>query len=440
MNDDSYNNENQVDSQEENYYHYNSGSDQHDYSAANYYPHITPRRKRHASKFILRFIAGICVLGLCFGSGYAVHYFSSRTENINYGGHGKSNGVNNTQYYQTTQDVSGITTQGNNARNFIKVTSDEEGLNTNEYSIVEVAEMTANAVVEISTEYRTTGSIFHEYVSKGAGSGVVITSDGYIVTNNHVIENASNITVKFNDDGNLYEAKLIGTDAKTDLAVIKVERHGLKSAVFGNSDKLKVGEGVVAIGNPLGSLGGTVTNGILSALDREITIDNETMNLLQTNAAINPGNSGGGLFNMSGELIGVVNAKSSGTDIEGLGFAIPSNMAKHITEDLINYGYVRGRISLGMMLIDINSNQMAYKYNVPRPGLYVSRVDASGSAKNAGILSGDCIISAAGTQISNFAEFMKIVDGHKIGDKLDIVVYRNNQQITLNMTFEEYKP
>ena len=208
-------------------------------------------------------------------------------------------------------------------------------------SIPEIAALNSDSVVEIYTEFIVNGWRMTQYVSEGAGSGVVISKNGYIVTNNHVIDSANKITVQLND-GTEYEAELIGKDSRTDIAVIKIDASDLKPAVWGDSDGLVVGELAVAIGNPLGKLGGTVTDGIISALSRDIEIDGHMMNLLQTSAAVNPGNSGGGLFNGKGELIGVVNAKSTGSDIEGIGFAIPANLAKSIADELIKNGKVEG--------------------------------------------------------------------------------------------------
>ena len=218
-------------------------------------------------------------------------------------------------------------------------------------SITDIANETMDSVVEIKTESVSTHSFFQQAIVSGAGSGVILSKDGYIVTNHHVIDGASKITVTTRS-GKSFEAKLIGSDSATDLAVLKIEAEDLHPAVLGDSSKLNVGDTAVAIGNPLGSLGGTVTSGIISALDREVTIDNQKMQLLQTNAAINPGNSGGGLFNANGELIGIVNAKSSGDSIEGLGFAIPVNRAKEIINNLIENGYVKGRASLGVTLVN----------------------------------------------------------------------------------------
>ena len=204
-------------------------------------------------------------------------------------------------------------------------------------TIPEIAALNSKSVVEIYTESLVTDWFMRQYITEGAGSGVIISLDGYIVTNNHVIEKSTKITVQLNN-GEEYDAELIGRDVKTDLAVLKINAKGLKPAKWGDSSELIVGELAVAIGNPLGKLGGTVTEGIISALSREINIDRHVMTLMQTTAAVNPGNSGGGLFNDKGELIGIVNAKFIGSDIEGIGFAIPADLAKEVVERLIKGG------------------------------------------------------------------------------------------------------
>lgn len=221
-----------------------------------------------------------------------------------------------------------------------------------------VAAAASDSVVEITTESVQTGSYFNQYVATGAGSGVIISADGYIVTNDHVISGANSIAVRLHD-GTTLDAALVATDAKTDLAVIRVQAQGLIPATLGTSADLVVGQPVVAIGNPLGRLGGTVTDGIISAKDRVISIDGEHMTLLQTNAAVNPGNSGGGLFDAQARLVGVVNSKSSGSDVEGLGFAIPIDTARPVIEQLITQGYVSGRPSLGMELVELTSYRSA---------------------------------------------------------------------------------
>ena len=223
-----------------------------------------------------------------------------------------------------------------------------------------IADSAAPSVVEVFTETKQVSSWFQEYVTEGAGSGVVLSEDGYIVTNHHVIDGANTIKVRLSD-GQTYTAALTGTDAKTDLAVLKINASGLITAKLADSSAVRVGDFVIAIGNPLGELGGTVTEGIISAKDREITIDGEAMTLLQTSAAVNPGNSGGGLFNLDGELVGVVNAKSSGDDIEGLAFAIPADTVKEIVQELIQYGYVTGRPQLGISVSQITKPGMGWQ-------------------------------------------------------------------------------
>ena len=220
-------------------------------------------------------------------------------------------------------------------------------------SIQSVIASVKDSVVEINTETIETNDFYSFFgisgnnLVEGAGSGVIISKDGYIVTNNHVIDSANTIKVRLTN-GEVYDAALIATDSKSDVAVIKIDAKDLTCATVGNSDNLLVGDSVIAIGNPLGSLGGTATDGIISSLNREVTVNNEKMNLIQTNAAINSGNSGGGLFNAAGELIGIVNAKSVGSSVEGLGFAIPINDVMKVVDQLIENGYVTDRATLGV--------------------------------------------------------------------------------------------
>ena len=306
-------------------------------------------------------------------------------------------------------------------------------------AIPEVAELVKDSVVEITTEQIVTGSFMQQYVSEGAGSGVIITADGYLVTNHHVIEGATNINVRL-ADGKEYKAKLIGSDAKTDLAVIKIDAKELKPAAFGASSELLVGEEVVAVGNPLGKLGGTVTKGIISALDREITIDNTTMRLLQTDTAINPGNSGGGMFNTSGQLVGVINAKSAGEEIEGLGFAIPIDTAKAVIEDLIGHGYVTGRVDPGFVFVEINDTMTAMMYRVNELGLYISSVADGSDAQKAGFKSGDYVLKIEGEEVSTEAEANAAIDGKTVGETLTVIVKRNGKEKTITLTLSEYTP
>lgn len=303
--------------------------------------------------------------------------------------------------------------------------------------VIDLADMVdeiSPSVVEVFTETKQVSSWFQEYVTEGAGSGVVLTEDGYIVTNHHVIDGASTIKVRLNS-GQTYTAALTGTDEKTDLAVLKINASGLTAAKMTDSSKARVGDFVIAIGNPLGELGGTVTEGIISAKDREVTIDGQTMTLLQTSAAVNPGNSGGGLFNLDGELVGVVNAKSSGEDIEGLAFAIPANTVQEITRELIQYGYVTGRPQLGISVAQITRPGMGRQTYYSTPGLYITQ----SSAEN-GLMAGDRILQIDGTTINNAADVSTVLDRHSVGDVVKVVVSRSGKETTVNVKLTEQKP
>lgn len=334
-----------------------------------------------------------------------------------------------TKFYEANQTP---TTIVNNPTTYIPTTTNP---NSDSYSIAEVAALTSNTVVEIQTETMKYSQFVGQFVSSGAGSGVIISSDGYVVTNHHVISDATKITVR-TKDGNEYDAKLVGSDSKCDIAVLKIEATNLQAAVLGDSSSLIVGEEVVAIGNPLGELGGSVTNGIISATEREIEIDGQMMTLLQTNAAINPGNSGGGLFNMKGELIGIVNAKSSGTGIEGLGFAIPVNGAKAVIQDLVEFGYVKGRVQLGISAIEISNANTAMMYGVNKLGVLVHSVTVA----NSPLKSGDLIIQMNDTMITSMNNISKVLEEAKVGDKVKVVVIRDGKEQSVTVTLTEYKP
>lgn len=313
---------------------------------------------------------------------------------------------------------------------------DQNGNTITNLSIKDIVANTEKSVVEITTESAATDSFFQQMVTTGAGSGVIISKDGYIVTNNHVVEGANKITVR-DKSGTEYAAELIGTDAKTDLAVIKINASNLSPAVLGSSKDLSVGDEAIAIGNPLGELGGTVTRGIISALDREIAIDGQSMTLLQTDTAINKGNSGGGLFNASGQLIGIVNAKSSGTSVEGLGFAIPIDTAKPVIESLITNGYVTGRPQLGVSMVNIEDEMSAFQSGVDELGVYVAKVNRDSAAEEAGLEVKDRIISVDGKEISSSDEIAKIIESKKVGDTIKIVVERDRKEISITAKLKE---
>lgn len=300
--------------------------------------------------------------------------------------------------------------------------------------LADIVDETSPSVVEVFTETKQVSSWFQEYVTEGAGSGVILSEDGYIVTNHHVIDGANTIKVRLSN-GQAYTAVLTGTDEKTDLAVLKINVSRLPAAKLADSSTVRVGDFVIAIGNPLGELGGTVTEGIISAKDREVTIDGETMTLLQTSAAVNPGNSGGGLFNLDGELVGVVNAKSSGDDIEGLAFAIPANTVKEITRELIQHGYVTGRPQLGISVAQITKPGMGRQTYYSTPGLYITQ-----SSVDNGLKAGDRIIKIDGTIINNAADVSTVLERHSVGDVVEVIVSRSGKEITVDVKLTEQKP
>ena len=305
-------------------------------------------------------------------------------------------------------------------------------------SVTEVYHAIADSVVEITTEIVQT-SLWGQYVSSGAGSGVIIEKSGIIVTNYHVIEGAMTVTVRLTD-GSEYAASLIGYDSPSDLAVIKINAQGkeLTVASLGCSADLEVGEDVVALGNPLGSLGGTLTTGIISAKDRVIEVDGNEMVLLQTNAAINPGNSGGGLFNMAGQLIGVVNAKISQTGLEGLGFAIPIDVAHTVIVDLIEYGYVRGVVSSGLTVLDVTAQNRYIVYQ--RYGISTIGVVVLESANTDELKLGDKIISIDGVEIETSDDITLLLKSYSVGDTVTVKISRNGTEYDVSLKLTEQVP
>lgn len=316
------------------------------------------------------------------------------------------------------------------------------------------------SVVQIETESVQSGSFFNDYVSEGAGSGVVISSDGYIVTNYHVIEGANKISVTVEDENKTYTASVVGYDSNADIAVIKIDDSNMTSAAIGDSDKLETGDDVFAIGNPLGELGDTVTEGIISSPSRDLTLDGTKMTLLQTTAAINPGNSGGGLFNTSGELIGIVNAKSSGTEVEGLGFAIPVNNAITTAKNIVKNGTNNdstttstsnssnsssdsssstdstGNYTIGVTIVSVSNDTMEKEYNVSEKGIYVTEVTKGSKAESAGFKSGDMIVSINGKEYSDISDLISKIRSSVSGDKLEFVVKRDSKKVTLTINVE----
>lgn len=298
-------------------------------------------------------------------------------------------------------------------------------------SMAELFDGANPAVVAVSTEVTGRNAFGQTVTQPAAGSGFIISEDGYIVTNNHVIENADSITIQMYDDKQ-YPATLVGSDSLSDLAVLKIDAKDLSYLTFGDSDALKVGEPVVAIGNPLGEFANSLTAGYVSSLDREINIDGIPRHMIQTDAAVNSGNSGGPLLNMKGQAIGVVSAKSSGMNVEGLGFAIPSNQIKDMVNQLIEDGYVSGRASMGVLI--------SGKYNNNQSYVYVESVTNGSAAEKGGVKAGDIILAANGKEISSTGELRALISEFSPGDEFKLEIQRGSEKITLTLILDEYKP
>ena len=429
---------------------YGQGNGYYSYSNASQ----TPKKKKGKGGLVALAVAGCLLLSLLMGVGGAAMAWTFMNgqsegsqlpseENDRLPGDGsmqsgldtdqQSNAAQNGGENQTphaVQTPSEIVIQKDTGTRVV-TTSGE--IDDEDLSYADVVALVEKSVVEITTNYVVSGSMFSQYVSSGAGSGVIFSQAGnvgYIVTNNHVIEGATSIMVRLKD-GTELNATLVGTDSMTDLAVLTVNTDiQLTTAQFGDSDALVVGQEVLAIGNPLGELGGTVTNGIVSALEREVTIDGEAMTLLQTNAAVNPGNSGGGLFNMYGRLIGVVNAKSSGDDVEGLGFAIPINTVYEVIKELIEHGYVRGRPALGIT-VSMARQQYFMQYYT-----YIYVTDPGNTALQVN----DILYAIEGTEITSSDAIASAISGKTVGDKVEIVVLRNNKEVKVEVELIEYVP
>jgi serine protease Do len=335
---------------------------------------------------------------------------------------------------------------------------------TSTFSKAQIIELTAPSVVGIDTYYTASSNYGYffgngnntngadgnsQQVQAGSGSGIILTSDGYIVTCKHVVDGAETIKVILNDDSE-HDATLVGTDSRSDLAVLKIDATGLSPATLGDSDMLTVGEDVIAIGNPLGELRGTATSGIVSALSREVTVENTTMSLIQTDAAISPGNSGGGLFNSSGSLIGIVNAKASSTDAEGLGFAIPVSSVKTIISNLIDHGYVLGRAYLGVYTQDVtlssgvndwgNSSLFGSFFGSGASCVQIAQIVSGSAAENAGLKVGDLILKVDDTEISSNSALASAIAEYNAGDTATLTIQRDGKEQTVSVTFGEYTP
>lgn len=373
--------------------------------------------KKYAAIAVAAAVVNMAALGGIFTAGY-------------YLGGNRAAGVRKNAVVESMNAASGKGTDG--AKQTVQTGE--------ELSTVEISKKVGPSVVGITSQIQSAMSIFGTATtSEGSGSGIIISSDGYVVTNNHVIDGASKVTITLNT-GSEYEAKIIGKDDKTDLAVIKFEpKETLTVAELGDSSKLEVGEKAVAIGNPLGmEFFGSTTQGIISAVNRTITVENRTMNVIQTDAAINAGNSGGALVNRFGQVIGINAVKISSSSVEGMGFAIPISEATPIISDLMQHGYVKGRPVIGISSREV-TEYMSARQGWPM-GVQVMQVQQGSGAEIAGLEQGDIIIKADGQQIKSVDELNKIKDKHKPGENIELEVYKYNtglnQKVSVKLSEE----
>ena len=336
--------------------------------------------------------------------------------------------------YFSTRDRSGETAQDSPRSTMMEGVREKSVLDitaidtSKEMTPAEVYAANVNSTVGITTSVTTNFWGFHT-TSAAAGSGFILTDDGYIITNHHVIENSDSITVSLYD-GTTYEAELIGYDASNDIAVLKVEAEGLTPVVIGDFENLNVGDSVIAIGNPLGELTFSLTSGAVSALDREITLSNSvTMELIQTDCAINSGNSGGALFNLYGEVVGVTNAKYSGSgggaSIDNIGFAIPINHVKDIIKSIIENGYIT-KPYIGVSVTDVSRETQSY--GLPK-GAAVRSIAEDGPAADTGLEESDIITAINGEEIDGSKALVDAVRNASAGDELVFKVYRKGESI-----------
>ena len=387
----------------------NGGYNGYSYASA---PQQPPKHEKKKNKVLLRVLAGVGVVALGFGGGFGGAIAASRA-----GLTGNQVVVQEIQRDTSTDATSTGSTDGS------------------AMTMQQIASVASPSVVAITTEQMSSSQTWFGgyYVQSGAGSGIIISQDGYILTCAHVVSGATSVKVQLNGSDETYDATIVGEDSTSDIAVLKIEATGLIPAVIGDSDKLAVGETTVAVGNPLGTLSNTVTQGIVSALNRQVTVEDNDMTLIQTDTSISPGNSGGGLFNANGELIGVVNAKSSYSEAEGIGFAIPINTAMDIAQQLIENGAV-ARPVLGVSILDISDASAAQQYGVSAMGVYVADVTKGGGAEAAGVQRGDRIIAVDDTAVSSTSTVKSYLADKEVGDTVSLQVERDGKVLTLNVT------
>lgn len=433
-------------------------------SYVNYYSDPNEQPKNNGGgKTFLKIVAGLAALAIVSVSSIELYKLFGTKTDLN----GNKGSAANTSFteekkddeHEQKGDVSDEQQpSGNSGASWISMAAAEDAL-----SIPDIVDKALPSVVGISAIFERTEKYswgFYQYEGPtqqipGTGTGIVLNKDGYIITNAHCIydsdaQNGSGKAVSVNvvmgdEDSTEYEAEIVGYDLETDLAVLKIDAENLVPAEFGDSDKLRVGELVVAIGNPLGfELFGTTTCGIVSALNREVTINEKDMTLIQTDTSINSGNSGGPLLNSYGQVIGINSAKissnysSSAASVEGLAFAIPISDAAEIIDDLIDYGYVAGRPQLGIMSSDVGT-EAAQRFGWPE-GVYVVSVTPGSAAELAGLRQGDIITEIQGVEVTTTDELNKVKEEYNAGDTITLKVFRAGEELKVDLILQEVKP
>lgn len=440
---------------------FNNNDNQNTFNEVSYYPidetHTendkTPKKASNGKK-VLKFLGLICCMAVV-SVGSITAYKAYHEDNASLTSNVNANANNNVQDDVTISDEDNINTPDTGANNGLKAEAtslfglSEGGDNltpTEIYSKVEPSVVGISATVQ--TQVNDIYSMFgygqgSTQTGTATGTGIVMTKDGYILTNAHVVEDAIEVTVILNDENKTeYKATVVGQDTSSDIAVLKIQATDLTAAEFGDSDNLSVGDYAYAIGNPLGfELSNTFTPGIISGLDRTVTINDNEMTLIQTSAAINSGNSGGPLVNSKGQVIGIVSSKisssysSNSASVEGLGFAIPITNAKSIIDDLVTYGYVTGRPQLGITAETIDDTMSRY-YNVP-VGVYIRFMNNDGAAYEAGLQVGDIITGINGETITSSSELSAELKKYNAGETIQVTYYRNGTELTVSVILHE---
>lgn len=430
---------------EEGEYHYKSGYTQRIYADAHYAPadestvppryYTPPRRpskvspeKKPRKKGLFLKVACLCLvcalLGSVGGAALVGRNLNARIAAL-----------------EETQENRPSVVLGTDSSSTKKVT---QGEISSAQPLAQLYDQACRQVVGITTEVTVQNFFGQTSTSAVSGSGFIISEDGYILTNYHVIEYADKggyeVTVMLHD-GTRYEASIVGSEESNDIAVLKIDAAGLTPVTLGDSDAIMVGDEVHAVGNPLGELEFSMTNGHVSALDRVITTENggDAINMFQIDAAVNPGNSGGPVYNAAGAVIGVVTAKYSSTGIEGLGFAIPINDAVRIAQDLITKGYVTGKAYLGVSVETQYNAMYAQYYNMPL-GAYVAGVEKGSCAERAGLQTGDIITRVGDTTVESYNDLKQVLKAYSAGETAELEVYRADKSMTITVVFDEAKP